>query len=89
LATTIQLNEKTRDQLFKVVAGLQSKLGRRVSFDEAIMMLIQETRDVAAARKDFEGLFGSLRGDRRAWHELKALRVMETRRLDRIARAAR
>ena len=53
------------------------------------MMLIQETRDVAAARKDFEGLFGSLRGDRRAWHELKALRVMETRRLDRIARAAR
>jgi len=89
LATTIQLDEKTRDELFKVVASLQSKLGRRVSFDEAIMTLIQETRGVAVARKGFEGLFGSLRGDQEAWRELEALRARETRRLERIARSAR
>ena len=88
MATTIQLNEKTRDELFKVVASLQSKLGRRVSFDEAIMTLIQERRDVSAARNDFEALFGSLRGDRDAWHELESLRVREARRLERLANSA-
>jgi len=69
LVTTIQLDEKTRDELFKVVASLQSKLGRRVSFDEAIMILIQDMRGTAAARKRFEALFGGLGGDREAWHE--------------------
>jgi hypothetical protein len=90
LATTIQLDEKTRDELFKVVASLQSKLGRRLSFDEAIMTLIQETRGVDVARKRFEGLFGSLRGDEReAWRELESLRARETKRLEKIARSAR
>ena len=89
LATTIQVNEKTRDELFKVVANLQSRLGRRVSFDEAIMTLIHEARDVSAARKDFEALFGSLQGDRDAWHELKSLRAKEARRLEQIARSTR
>ena len=88
LATTIQVNEKTRDELFKVVANLQSRLGRRVSFDEAIMTLIHEASDVSAARKDFEALFGSLQGDRAAWHELKSLRAKEAARLERIARSA-
>jgi hypothetical protein len=89
LATTIQLTEKTRDELFKVVTKLQSKLGRRVSFDEAIMMLIQETRDLSAARTDFESLFGSLRGDRKVWGELELLRSKEAKRLERIAHSAR
>jgi len=87
--TTIQLDEKTRDELFKVVASLQSKLGRRVSFDEAIMTLIREARGVTVARKRFEGLFGSLRGDREAWRELESLRLKETRRLEIMARSAR
>jgi len=89
LVTTIQLDEKTRDELFKVVASLQSKLGRRVSFDEAIMILIQDMRGMAAAIKRFEALFGGLRGDREVWHELESLRGKETRRLERIARSAR
>ena len=76
LVTTIQLDEKTRDELFKVVASLQSKLGRRVSFDEAIMILIQDMR--GTARKRFEALFGGLTGDREAWHELESLRGKET-----------
>ncbi len=87
--TTIQLDEKTRDELFKVVTSLQSKLGRRVSFDEAIMILIQDMRGVAAARKRFEALFGGLRGDRETWNELESLRERETRRLEQIARSAR
>jgi hypothetical protein len=87
LATTIQVNEKTRAELFKVVARLQSTLGRRVSFDEAIMMLIQETHHMADARKDFGTLFGSLRGDRNAWRELESLRAREAKRLERIARS--
>ena len=89
MVTTIQLDENTRDELFKVVASLQSKLGRRVSFDEAIMILIQDMRGVAEARKRFEALFGGLREDREAWHELESLRGRETKRLERIARSAR
>jgi hypothetical protein len=89
LATTIQLNEKTRNELFKVVASLQSKLGRRVSFDEAIMTLITETRDVSAAREKFEVLFGSLHGDHYAWQELESLRSKDVRRLEPIAKSAR
>jgi len=53
------------------------------------MTLIQETHGVSAARKNFEALFGSLRGDRDAWHELESLRAREARRLERIARSAR
>jgi hypothetical protein len=89
LPTTIHLNEKTKDELFKVVTSLQSKLGRRVSFDEAIMTLIQETRDASAARKDFQALFGSLRGKRDTWHELESLRIREAKRLERLAKSAR
>lgn len=81
MVTTIQLDEKTRDELFKVVADLQS------SFDEAIMTLIHQTRGVAEARARFEALFGILRGDRDAWRELESLRRGERRRLERIARA--
>jgi len=49
LVTTIRVEQKTRDELFKVVAYLQARLGRRVSFDEAIMILIQQERGVAEA----------------------------------------
>jgi hypothetical protein len=87
LATTIQLDERTRDELFKVVASLQSRLGRRVSFDEAIMTLIRDTQNVSVARKDFEALFGSLKGERAIWHELESLRTREAKRLERIARS--
>jgi len=52
------------------------------------MTLIQERRDVSAARNDFEALFGSLRGDRDAWQELESLRVREARRIERLANSA-
>ncbi len=87
LVTTVQLDEKTRDELFKVVSDLQSRLGRRVSFDEAIMTLIQEARGVETARARFEAFFGSLLGDMEAWRELESLRRAERKRLERIARA--
>jgi len=49
---------------------------------------IQQTRDLSAARKDFEALFGSLHGDDGAWNELKSLRTSEAKRLERLARSA-
>jgi len=77
LDTTVQLDRRTRNELFKVVARLQARLGRRVTFDEAIMTLIHETRGVSDARTRFDALFGSLQGDREAWHELDSLRRRE------------
>jgi len=88
MATTIQVNEKTKRELLKVASELQVKLGRKVDFDETIMALIEQIRDMADSRSRFEGLFASIKGDRVAWSELRKLRTGEKRRLERLARAA-
>ncbi|MDK2465172.1 MAG: hypothetical protein QI223_10430 [Candidatus Korarchaeota archaeon] len=40
MPTTIQVSEKTKRELLKFVSELQARLGRRISFDEAIMTLL-------------------------------------------------
>src|SRR5439155_476184 len=52
LTTTIQLSEETQGKLFQLVARLQSELGRRVSYDEAIAFLIMETQGKQDPRED-------------------------------------
>lgn len=88
LATTIQVSEKTQSELLRVAAELQAKLGHRVSYDEAISMLIQQSQTLQQARDDFGGLFGSLGGDRTVWRELRQLRKAENQRLERLAKSA-
>jgi len=88
VTTTIQVDEGTRRQLLKVASELQGRLGRKVSFDETIMALIEQARGTADCRARFEGLFGSMAGDRLAWPELRKLRKSERKRLERLARTA-
>jgi len=88
LTTTIQLSEETQGKLFQLVARLQSELGRRVSYDEAIAFLIMETQGKQEAREHFEKLFGSLRGEKRVWEDLRQLRRSEKQRHERLARSA-
>ena len=85
---TIRVNDKTREELLRYAAEIQGKLGRRISFDEAIMALIQESRGVKEARTDFKQFFGSLEGQRGVWRELEEFRRDERRNLERKARAA-
>ncbi len=77
LTTTVQLSEETQGKLFQLVVRLQSELGRRVSYDEAIAFLIMETQGKQEAREHFEKLFGSLRGKKRVWEDLRQLRRSE------------
>ena len=87
MATTIQVSEETQAKLIQLAAELQAKLGRRVSYDEAITILIEQSRGVEEARRRFHNLFGSLRGDREAWKNLRQLR-QEDKRLEKLSKSS-
>ena len=86
MATTIQISNDTQNRLFQLVAQLQTRLGRRVSYDEAIAILIDETQGARQAREEFQRLFGSLKGSETAWKELRELKDSEKRRIERLHR---
>ncbi len=85
MATTIQVSEETQARLIQVAAELQAKLGRRVSYDEAIAILLEQSRGVQEARDRFSKMFSSLRGSKTAWKELRRLREKENKRLESLA----
>ena len=87
--TTIQVEEKTRRELFRIVSELEREKGRRVTYDEAIMVLIERAKLRNAARARFGSLYGTLGPDSGGWVELGALRRGERARLERIAEASR
>jgi hypothetical protein len=89
LTTTIQVDEKTRRELFRVVSRLEREMGRRVTFDEAIMALIERERAKESARAKFHGLYGTLGPDTKAWSELRKLRRAERDRLEKLVKATR
>jgi len=89
LTTTIQVAEKTRQELFRIVSELERERGRRVSYDEAIMVLIEHGKLKDSARVHFRKLYGTLGPDPQAWSELSKLRRGEKVRLERIAKAPR
>jgi len=89
MVTTIQVEEKTREVLFRLVAELERKKGRRVSYDEAIMTLTENARRRDSARARFHRLYGTLGPDERAWEDLMTLRRGEKFRFRRIGRASR
>lgn len=89
MATTIQVSEETQARLLQVAAELQARFGRRISYDEAISVLIDEAGGLREARTQFEKLFGSLRGEKRAWNELRGLKEEEKQRLERLPKHSR
>jgi hypothetical protein len=89
LTTTIQVDEKTRKELFKVASQLEREKGRRVTLDEAIMALIERDRPRESARARFHSLYGTLGPDAKAWGELRKLRRAERDRLEKLVEAAR
>ena len=89
LLTTIQVTEKTRMELLRVVSQLEREKDRRVTFDEAIMTLIGRDRAKESARVKFRSLCGTLGTDTKAWSELRRLRRAERDRLERVVEATR
>jgi hypothetical protein len=88
MPTTVQLDEKTKETLLKYASDLQMKLGRKITFDEAIRFLVQEVRGTSEAREKFDSLFGSLAGRNDLWRELEETRKRERIAVERKARAS-
>lgn len=84
--TTIQVEEKTRRELFRIVSELEGEKGKRVSYDEAIMVLIERARLRDTARARFRSLYCTLGPDSKVWVELRGLRRSEKARLERIVK---
>jgi len=90
MPTTIQVSERTKRELLKFASELQARLGRRVSFDEAIMTLLEERRRVKLARERLRSMKGILKGKREVVESLiRELRAQEEERLERLQRSAR
>ncbi len=89
MPTTIQVSEKTKRELLKFASELQARLGRRVSFDEAIMTLLEERRRVKLATERLRSMKGILKGKREVVESLiRELRAQEEERLERLQRSA-
>lgn len=81
--TTIQIDARTREKLFKVMTSLQNTLGRRVSFNDVVNYLLAEHESRLYARGRLLELFGTL-DITRADEDLRNLRKEEERRLAEI-----
>lgn len=88
MPTTVQIDEKTKEALLRFASGLQVRLGRKVTFDEAISVLVAEAEGSKQAREKFDSLFGSLAGERSVWRELETFRKSEKVAVERKARSA-
>ncbi len=85
MPTTIQVSERTKRELVKFVSELQLKLGRRVSFDEAILTLLKGKRRSSRAKRELRSFRGILAGKEREVRKLlEDLRREEETRLEML-----
>jgi len=82
--TTIQIDDGTREKLFRLMTELQKSFGRRLSFNEVVNHLISEYESKLNARKHLLELFGTL-DISQAKEELQKLRKEEEKRLATFA----
>lgn len=80
--TSIQVSEETKRELLEYASNLQAKLGRKVSFDDAIRTSLRERKSVEEARQKFDFMYGSLSKESKKefWRDLE-----NTKKADRIA----
>ena len=83
MVTTIQIDENTRRKLFQIITKIQAETGRRVSYDEALNVLMKQDETVKRARKEFERLADSTRLDESALDELVELKRSEREKLEK------
>ncbi|TFF98070.1 MAG: hypothetical protein EU547_02590 [Promethearchaeota archaeon] len=56
MATTIQISETTKRKLFEIINRLEKEWGRRVTYDEAILFLIQNKVSKVNKREFLENI---------------------------------
>jgi hypothetical protein len=64
---------------------MQARLGRKVTFDEAIKLLMDDAKETGEARRKLERLFGSMAAEDGIWEELADERKRERARIERKA----
>lgn len=88
ITTTIQISEEVQQKLFQLINKIEKKLGRRVSYNEAIQFLLdsQEPKlEKLQFIKNLEQYRGTLKPGEGKKH-LKELRQLEHERDKRINR---
>ncbi|MEE8168077.1 MAG: hypothetical protein V3T58_04315 [Candidatus Hydrothermarchaeales archaeon] len=83
---TIQISAETQKRLFEVASGLQLKLKKRVSFDEALRYLLGHAKVEEKDRRRFASFYGCASGDKteEARELLRELRAEEESRLEKL-----
>jgi len=84
--STVQVEDDVKRELFAVAAELQSRLGRRVSLNETIRMLLKAYRSKERNVARMLSLFGSLGSASESRKLLTELRAEEEMNLGRLAR---
>lgn len=86
ILVTIQVSNDVKIELVKLAGELQQMLGKKVSIDDAIRYLLKNRRN----KELFMKFYGCLRGKdiKKAYDELRRLRLEEERRLERLQKSA-
>ena len=82
MVTSIQVNEKTKKQLFEVIVQLENKKKRKVTYDEAIVHLIEYLK-AKSRKKKLSSLFGCIEKEK-AQKDLTELKHLEERKFERL-----
>ncbi len=82
--TTIRVSKKTKELLDRLVIELERELGRRLSYDEALRMLIE--RSLRAKRPELLLQFMSRRFSDKTVKDLQEIVRIERARENEIAR---
>ncbi len=85
MVTTIQVDEETQQKLFQVMTEIQGKTGRRISYNEALKILLERNERVERARSEFSKLYGSLAGEKDVLKELAEFKRSEKEKLEKKA----
>ncbi|MBI5252879.1 MAG: hypothetical protein HY930_00550 [Euryarchaeota archaeon] len=82
---TIQISQTTQKKLFEVASRLQLKIKKRVSFDEAIRHLLDQTKVEGKNKQRFASFYGCARGTvEEARKLLRELRAEGESRLEKL-----
>ncbi|HXQ93211.1 MAG TPA: hypothetical protein VN739_09425 [Nitrososphaerales archaeon] len=88
MVTSVQIDDETKKELVKYASILQGRLGRKISFDQAIRASLAETKGLEEARKRFDSLYGSLSGEKGIWTDLERERKAERKAIEKKANPA-
>ncbi|MBD3228187.1 MAG: hypothetical protein GF329_08355 [Candidatus Lokiarchaeota archaeon] len=85
--TTIQISKKNQERLIRIISDYQKKIGRRVSYDEIIEIIINHFEASNRAMNQFKNDFGILSGnEEEVWTDLRNLKSQKDEKLEQYTK---